>query len=287
MSHIEQMETLVEAQQTPLIDTSEKNESAPEGFIWQVIPNYWEFQRYINHTDWYSNADRPSVERTSERGCDYREHIPSKLSLDLADRVIRRIQLTNPTSTSLAQFHIRRGDTNGQCPSTFSAVYDFLSCSFQNRSDVDRHFGSITFLMATDETDPCYRSSVCHLVEKGFGYGCVDLDETIQSVLDDYIAEQKEDISWLSSNVFIYHIGTIITVDPRVGISLERRRRQWCPACVDVVSEFLKKEDGGIPNTTQIAPKPWRGPTGGWDLNSTITEYEACSRKLERDEKDD
>jgi hypothetical protein len=305
VSQIERLETLVEAQQQQqLTDSNEESSSSKDerlhgGFVWEVyVPTY---SYKYNVTAWFlKNKQRPRLRGNQGDGCDYAKQVPSTLSLELVDRVMTRVQSMYPATTTWAHFHIRRGDTKKVCNTSLPAINDFLSCSFlMNRSpDVHCHFGkNITFLITSDEWwKQCYRSSICEIVENGFGYGCVDLDQTIQSVLEDYLAERREEddsMDPLNNNMFLYHLSTLIKLDPRIKIFLEKRREGLCCRdCVDVVREFANapaaaaahgsqgkighdaRSSSGNPQDTATSP---RTIGRGWELSDTIQKYEACS----------
>lgn len=200
--------------------------------------------------------------RLPER-CNYIEWMPRPS--DMAQQIVERVfdaisqpgasSLTHSTTTTVSTattfgyLHIRRGDTIDECNTTLAHLNEYLHCTlFTRKREIYHSFSTqnVTLLLGSDERDPCYRTAVCDLITKVYGYGCVDLDELVVRAISDYVAEHYPSSSehaehgqrFLNNNMFVFFIANLIHWDSRISIRLEKRKRNYCPDCVDIVQHF-------------------------------------------------
>lgn len=272
ISHMERLEAVVDAQ---MIQTSGLSNSSTSSFTWEVYASIYSWRSPVNK--WLLKKDAseakqiiPSLENDNDVGCDYVERIPSKVSILLRDKVFDRIHSLQPSSTTLGNLHIRRGDSIEACDTSLPVIHDFVACSFSNQAAVSQRYGRVSILLASDEWDECYRSAICEILQSGFGMGCVDLDKLILDVLLSYIAESGSGAERLNNNMFIYYLSMLVSSDERFQIHLEKRRDKNCPTCIDVLSG----ESSNSPLNADRDDRGIREPD--WDIARAVARYNSC-----------
>lgn len=277
VAHIAQLNAFVQKQQ---LSQTASNVSK-DAFLWEVYVPHFRWRNDVSA--WFSNStsswrSAPDVGLLVDDRvhCSYTQHQPSSLAAEIVENVFEDIrqqqqQQHHSGIHSYAVFHIRRGDTIDSCDTSLSEIYKYLSCSFRDRALVTSHYGRVTILLASDERDSCYRSAVATLVEKGLEYDFLDLDATVQKVLNEVVARTNNG-SRLMNNMYIYHISRLITKDPRIKINLEKRRTVHCPACTNVVEQYSPSSGARFDSFSHSPPFQQNERLS----KKTIDEYERC-----------
>jgi hypothetical protein len=116
------------------------------------------------------------------------------------------------------------------------------------------------------------------LIAGGLGFGVMDLDETIAEVVQDY-AVTIPDGDRLQNNMFSYQISTLLAWDPRMKFFLEKRRRQACPLCTNVLGKFGRSSSSTTTNNNNSTNSSSREPniaSQGWSFANVVNDYELC-----------
>jgi hypothetical protein len=279
VAQIVQLDEFVQRQQSETKSTK----NSKDRFHWEVYVSHFRWKKdlsalFSNSTRW-SSAPRVEVGHLHDDRdhCSYTEFLSSPLAADTVEKVFAHIQQHHTGIDTYALFHIRRGDSIDTCDTSLSQIHHYLNCSFQHRSLVASHFGRVAILMASDERDACYRSSIANLVERGLGYYFVDLDETVRTVLKESYSRIHNG-GRLMNNMYLYHISRLVTKDPRIKLVLEKRRTIHCPYCTNVVEEYAPSS-----GTRFAYVPPSQSTMSDRHLAMTIEEYEICVNKTKRE----
>jgi hypothetical protein len=151
--------------------------------------------------------------------------------------------------------HIRRSDTIAMCDTSLEKIASYLSCGAEG-AEV---YGNSTVLLASDESDPCYRSAIKDMVRQ-LGFNVVDLDATVREYLTDHVVA-KDPARWsrLLNNMFQFGIITAMYWDPRMKFRLIQRKRENCGSCSNLRNQISRKGEkvaearGGPAATVDIA----------------------------------
>lgn len=252
--------------------------------VWHVKSSiysrwYKEIGENFRHRSKELRRSLPKINPQDKDQCTYiAPNIPSETVSRLTEMVFDRIAppfLNSTSAVSYGYFHIRRGDATSSCNTTLPDLDSFLNCSLQRRDEIRQNFGDVVMLLASDERDQCYRRGVCDLIQQVHGLGCLDLDETIEKVIQDYVAEPNTEPDqrkrFLNNNYLTFVVGGRVAADPRIKIRLEKRREQNCPRCLDIVQRFAAKNtlpiDATRRNTSSVSSME---PHGGEEAGVSV-----------------
>lgn len=281
VDHVEQLDRFVtlQQQQQQQIDgsndfTNNSITTTKTGFLWEVYVPYFYWETDI--TSWFLNKDeahrraKPRMRFWIENdGCDYIWERPSSISEEIVDRVFDRIRSIHSKTDSFVLFHIRRGDAKDECDTSLSRIHDYLTCTFRRKSEIASQFGQITVLMVSDEHDKCYRTAIQQLIQDGLGFGFIDLDNTIATVLKKFVGKVGRHKQGLLNEMFGFHVSKVMAEDSRIDLVLEQRRHIQCPNCTDLL---ISDSPHRVPKSTPI-----RAASTTWNFSQTMKDYQLCT----------
>ncbi len=282
-SQLELLDNFVSYEQSNNLDR--KDMGGAFHFQWEVNPSPYQYLSEIrewigkisakHRPKWIqpSNCgEKPLQTMQNTTSCEYYSLHPSKLSCEIADQVFERIRSMHPNTDTFAFLHIRRGDTTAECNTSLVNIHEYLRCSFGRISDVEAIFGSVTVLFASDELDHCYRTAIHSIITDGLGFRFVDLDEIVLSAVQRHSSTNQPGMRLLN-NYFIFHVTSIVSIDPRIRIFLQQRRI-GCPSCNEVVTpEHFRIYSSQNTTVTNLR-------SANWSIWSTIFNNKLCSQML-------
>jgi hypothetical protein len=147
----------------------------------------------------------------------------------IADQLFEYLKEQHPMTNQFGLMHIRRNDARASCETSLQIIASYLSCGLEGADA----YGNSTVLMASDESDPCYRKAIID-IGRQLGFTILDLDAVVLHYLTDHVvSKDPANLDRFVNNMFLFGIIYSMYWDYRMKFHFIQRRKE-CESCGDL-----------------------------------------------------